>query len=175
MYAEFVGLTANAIVLIERLRSSPEETKSEILERVLPNLGGMEIRKELPTKFFDFGQGVKLPVGERLTLFLSTHAKQILQSDGQAEIREDGFYMGGKKIHPSRGSVIDPAMKAVQKAKKHFNDKGEIISLSAWRQWHVRRDDRLVSLAELKDPALAHRRGAHNRKLPVPSLEELGL
>lgn len=173
MYAEFVGLTPKVIGLIERHRVSPDETKSEILERLLSGLRRPDPTDRSSPSYFDFGQGVKLPVGEKLLLFLSNRAKQGKEPDAVAEIHADGFYLRGKKIAPSRGSVLDPAMKTVQKEKRHYNEKGQIVSLSAWRQWHVLRDGRLVSVAELKDPALAHRRGRHNRK--ALTAEELGL
>lgn len=35
----------------------------------------------------------------------------------------------------------------------------KVVSLNAWLKWHVLRDDRLVPLYELKDPALARKRG----------------
>jgi hypothetical protein len=49
-------------------------------------------------------------------------------------------------------------MRLVQERKGHRNAKSEIISLSAWRQWHVVRDGRLFSMFELKDPTLARKR-----------------
>lgn len=174
MYAEFVGLTPEAIVLIERLRKSPEETKSEILQRVLgPIALGSRAGDELIDEKFDLGQGVWLRVGEKPMLFLSKDAKQSMKPDGIAEIRADGFYLSGKRIHESPRRALDPAMKSVQKTKGHLNEKGELISHSAWRDWHVLRDGRLLSLFELKDPTLAQKRGRHVRS--TLTAEQLGL
>jgi hypothetical protein len=50
-------------------------------------------------------------------------------------------------------------MKLVQERKHHRNAEGELISLSAWRQWFVIRAGKLVSMLELKDPLLARTRG----------------
>jgi hypothetical protein len=60
----------------------------------------------------------------------------------------------GKKIEPSKGSVLQPAMRLIQEKLNHRNERGEIISLSAWRQWHVERDGQLKPVLEPKDPSL---------------------
>jgi hypothetical protein len=168
MYEEYVGLTGAAIALIEGHRKSPQESKSDILIRVLTPLAAPQ-RSE---KFVDVGQGVRLRVGESIVLFLSKEDKQNERPAAKAEIRKDGFFLHGrKKISPSKGSVIHPAMRLVQAELKHRNDKGEIVSLNAYRQWHALRDGKLVPLDELKDPALRRTRG---RRAAV-TLEDLGL
>jgi hypothetical protein len=107
----------------------------------------------------DLGQGVGVYAGEPLYLFLSKASKLRGVPEGSAEFREDGgLYLGGRKVQPSRGSAIQPAMQAFQARLNHRNEKGEMISLSAWRQWNVKRDGKFLSLDELKDPALAHKR-----------------
>src|SRR5215210_8094262 len=109
MYAEFVGLTEQAIVLIERLRNSPEESRSDILVRALSAVPAHQAQP-VP-QFVDFGEGVRLPVGERLFLFLSQEAKRASKPDAIGEAQADGFYLKGKKIPPSRrGNALDPAM-----------------------------------------------------------------
>ncbi len=153
MFAVFEGLTQEAITAIERFRKSPEESRSDIIVRALGDQGSKQ-------GFLDLGEGVRLAWGERPMLFLTAEAKRKRQPDAIAEVKPDGFYLNGEKIKPSkRGNPLDPAMKAVQAQKNHRNDKGEIISLSAWRQWHVRRGGKLISLLELKDPTLARTRG----------------
>lgn len=173
MYSEFVGLTSDVTTLIERLRKSPDESKSDILKRVLTPL--VPAPKTNPTSLanFELGQGVMLTEGETLLLFLTKSAKQAMKPDGSAEIRKDGFYMNGKKINSSPKRALNRAMKMIQEKMGHKNDRGEIISHSSWRDWHVLRDGRLFSLDELKNPALAHRRGMHKRQ--SLTLEDLGL
>jgi hypothetical protein len=176
-YSEFAGLTAEAAALIERHRQSPIESKSQILVRVLSGANGKPTANTNPG-YLDLGQGVYLRVGEQPVLFLSEEAKRQRKPDAVAEVRSDGFYMDGKRIAPSKGSVLQPAMKIVQERKKHRNSDGEIISLSSWRQWHVVREGKLLRMDELKDPALARKRGraAPNMQLPpLPSLKDLGL
>ena len=121
--------------------------------------------------FLDLGQGAHLRVGEKPVLFLSEAAKRSGQPDAVAEVRAEGFYLNGRKIEPSHGSVLQPAMKIVQKRKNHRNSKGELISLSAWRQWHVVRDNNLIPIFELKDQKLARKRG----RTTTLTTEELGL
>jgi hypothetical protein len=163
---EYIGLTKAQCALVERFRRSPDETKSEIIERVLSPLRSLATRAQATAagiretvEWFDLGQGARLKVGEQPRLFLSEDAKRRRSPDAVAEIRSDGFYLDGSKITPSYGSVLQPAMRIVQERKNHRNAKGELISLSAWRQWYVSRDGKLVSILELKDPKLARRRG----------------
>src|ERR1700712_4035162 len=118
MYAEFVGLTAEVVASIERLRRTPEETKSDILGRVLrPLINAPLLRSDSSEKLFDLGQGVRLGIGEKLMLFLSKLAKQNRKPDGVAEIRPDGFYLEGQRIHALPLKALDPAMKLVQTKK----------------------------------------------------------
>lgn len=161
MYAEYVGLTAEAITLIEERRRSPGESRSEIIIRALaaPTLVQAEAQQRGHRKRMELGQGAYLLVGEKPVLFLTEEAKRTNKPDAIAEIRsENEFYMNGEEIEPSRGSVLQPAMRRIQEARNHRNEKGDIVSLSAWRQWHVERDGKMVSLFELKDPELARRR-----------------
>lgn len=156
MYAEYAGLTPRAITLIEKLRVSPTESKSDILVRVLSPLAEPN---ETQQPGLDLGQGVRLYVGEKPLLFLSQSAKRNRRPDAVAEVRADGLYLDGQKVRPKKGNPLQPAMKLVQERKNHRNDRDELISLSAWRQWHVVRNETLYSILELKDPKLAHRRG----------------
>jgi hypothetical protein len=154
---KYVGLTAEASALIEGHRTSPEQAEWEIIVKTL-KLPVAEVVKgasgSVPKGGLDLGQGVKLDTGERLYLFLSEQTKRANKPDGLAEIRSDGLYVDGKRIEPSRGTPLQPAMQIFQKRAGHM------VSLSAWRQWHVLRDSRFIPLVELKDPALARRRGA---------------
>lgn len=106
----------------------------------------------------DLGQGAVIYVGEELYLFLSEIEKENNTPAAVAEVKGDGLYLYGEKIKPSRKSVLQPAMKIVQEEKDHRNSKGELVSLSAWRQWHVLRDGKFVRILDIKDPFLARRR-----------------
>jgi hypothetical protein len=170
-YVEYAGLTKEASTHLERLRKDPSETKSDIIVRVLSS-GLAEPMSSFQMPSFNFGQGVRVPVGERLFLFLTRNVSRQNQPDAIAEIREDGFYLDGKKIMPSKGSVIQPAMKIIQERKNHRNKHGKIISLNAYMYWHVIRNGKLVRLDDLKDPRLERRRHRTNREI---SLSDLGL
>ncbi len=151
MFSEYVGITQDVASLIESYRDNNTETKSDILARIL--------RKETsPDKgnnhnYLDIGQGAKLPVGQTIFLFLDLSSKKSGKYDGKAYVKEDGLYVDGVKVTPSRGSYIQPAMALFQEKK------GKVTSLSAWRQWHIIVDNKYVPLLELKDPALARTRG----------------
>ncbi|RWC19169.1 MAG: hypothetical protein EOS51_15605 [Mesorhizobium sp.] len=167
-YVEFAGLTAEAVVLIEGLRKSPTDTKSEILVRALTPLQ-KPIAPSGEQKLIDYKEGIRLPVGEKLYLFLSRPAKYAGKPDAEAEIRSDGFYMDGRRVEPSHGRPFQPAMKIVQKRKGHLSPTdGDTVSLSAIRKWCVLRDGKFKSLVELKDPALARTRG---KKLDLSDLD----
>ena len=172
MYAEYAGLTSEAITLIEKLRLSPTESKSDILVRVLSRLVEPAANEQ---PGLDLGQGARLHVGEKPMLFLSQAAKRSRIPDAVGEVKADGFYLDGKKIRARKGNPLQPAMSLVQERKNHRNDKGELISLSAWRQWHVVREGKLCSVLELKDPNLAHRRGRLLATSTDLTPEQLGL
>lgn len=170
-YSEFVGLTQEIASLIESHREKESETKSDILWRILPRKSAStsltSSNSRLPISsateaVLDLGQGVKLPIDDRIYLFLSKEAMENTKPDGYADVKVDGLYVDGNiKIDKSRGSYIHPAMQFIQKRKNHYNAKGEIVSLSAWRQWHVRKNNQFVSLLDCKDPKLARTRRHH--------------
>ncbi|UVC19374.1 hypothetical protein [Mesorhizobium onobrychidis] len=157
--------------LIEGLRRSPSDTKSEILVRALSPLQEAAKPAADGRKVFDYKEGIRLPVGEKLYLFLSRGAKYAGKPDAQGEIRQDGFYMDGKRIEPSHGRPFQPAMEIVQNRKKHFSKtNGGTVSLSAISKWCVLRNGKFTSLRELKDPALKRTRG---KRMDLDSLDEL--
>ncbi len=172
-YSEFIGISPRTSALIETFRRSPDEPKDEIIERALSGIAretGSEHTK-IPG-MLDLGEGAQAVVGERLYLFLSKAAKEAGKPDGVALVGSTAISMGAQ-VFPQRYGFLHAAMKAVQTKLKHVNGKGEVISLSAWRQWHVQRGDKLVPVVDLKNPALAKRRGG---TLSTPlSLEDLGL
>lgn len=163
VHVEFAGLTAEAVRLIEGLRQSPSDSKSQILVRALAPLqkNAAPAKPATPDReYVDYKEGIHLFVGEKVYLFLSRDAKYQGKPDAEAEIRKDGMYMGGKRIEPSHGRPFQPAMEIVQTKKKHFSKtNGGTVSLSAIRKWCVLRDGKYLTLNELKDPALRRTRG----------------
>jgi hypothetical protein len=160
MFVEYIGVTQEVANLIEAHRRSSTETKSDILLYVL---GSVQVNiKKIPEKTLDIGEGAKLRVGEKIFLFLSKRKKEQFsktgEADGTALVREDGLYVDGLLIPPSKGSSLQPSMRLFQERLDHRNEDGEFVSLSAWRQWHVIRNQTLVPLLELKDLTLAKRR-----------------
>ena len=173
MYSEFIGITPDVASLIEARRRLPEETKCDILRRALSAPPSEERPTPRPVPpMLDLGQGASLRVGERIHLFLNDEAKRAKRPHASAEVGPHGLILEGVAIEPSRGSYLHPAMKRVQERLGHRNDDGEIISLSAWRQWHAVRDEKLVPLSELKDPRLARKRG---RSLQGATLDLTGI
>jgi hypothetical protein len=90
-------------------------------------------------------------------------------ADAIALVGARGINVDGKHYPCGRG-FLNHAMKAVQGRKGHVNGTGDAPSLSAWRQWHVLRNGRLMTLVELKDPALANTR---SRQFTGKSFEEV--
>ncbi len=157
MFSEFVGVTQEVASLIESHRSNVKETKSDILLRLL-RPAEQKSSNDTPGTL-QLGQGAELKVGEDIFLFLSKSAKKANAPDGVATVRSDGIYIEGQRVSPSRGSIIHPAMQFFQNRKGHRNSDGAFVSLSAWRQWHVIRNEKLIPLDELKEPSLARKRG----------------
>lgn len=154
MYAKFVGLTAETAALIEGRRLRPDQSEDDIILTVL-RPAAPPANLSIP---YDLGQGVTVYVGERIALFLDEASKKARRPAGVAEVRADGLYVDGRRVERSRGSEITPAMRIIQERVGHRLG-GKIISLNAYIKWHVIRDGQLVRLADLKDPALARKRG----------------
>lgn len=170
MYSKFVGISQEVASLIEARRLNARETENDILLRVLSEQTGAA---DDDASYYAIGQGARLKVGELMYLFLTEQSKKEHKPHGIAVVKEDGIYVDGRRVEPSRGSAIHPAMQYFQAKNNHRNDKGELVSMSAWRQWYVIRNSKLVQLGELKEPSLARRRG---RRVMAPAnmtLEEL--
>lgn len=161
-YAEYVGLTQDAITALEINRKTPTESRSTILIRMAGLLASVPSVKpenaDYTRKTLDFGEGIKLFVGERLYLFITNQSLVSGEADAEAVIKRDGLYMDGKKVVALKGRPFHQAMRQVQERMNHKNEKGEIISLSAIHKWHVFRDGIYKSLLNLKDPKLARTR-----------------
>lgn len=159
-YAEFVGLTAKAIALIEQARQSPSESKSAILVRVLTptQLHASRDVYDADAVWFDYGEGIRIREGEPLFLFLNRPNRYENKPDAKAEIRKDGFFLDGEYVGPSDRRQFTPAMKIVQAQKKNVDGEGKPMSTSAMRRWCVLRGEELVRLDDIKDPKLARKR-----------------
>jgi hypothetical protein len=175
MFAEYVGLEQDVASHIEARRQSPSETKSDILRRIFREWP--EARNaDASSPFLDFGQGVRLPAGERLYLYLTKPNSVGQMPDGAAEVRPDGLYLDGRRISPSRGSLVTPAMKEIQRKLAHVNSKGELIMLNAYQHWYVIRGGKLVTIDTLKDPEKRRTRAPKTSAVDVDALlRELGI
>jgi hypothetical protein len=156
---EYAGLTHQAANLIESFRESPSETTCDIIVRVLGKLRAPVKTRSAGSLGLDLGQGAFLEEGETILLFLSEKAKKDGRPDAEAEVRHGALFLFGKKVKPSKGSLLQPAMTQVLKKQNRRNEKGEIISLNAWRQWYVVRNNQLIATGELRDQALTRKRG----------------
>jgi hypothetical protein len=159
-YPEFIGISQATSMLIEARRRSPDETKDDIINREfsLPTkVLTASARKSAPIfdGMLDIGQGAKLSVGETTYLFLSKAARKANRPDATALVGKNSITMNGTNYPAVRG-FFNKAMADVQVTKGNVDSDGKPSSLSAWRQWHVLRNDRLTSLLELKDPEQAN-------------------
>lgn len=172
-YVEFAGLTAEAVRLIEGLRQSPDDTKSQILVRALGPLQKKPVPGE--GQIIDYKEGIHLRAGEKVYLFLSRAAKLAGKPDAEGEVRLNGMFMDGKFFSTSPGQrPFQRAMQMVQTRKKQFSKtNGGTVSLSSLRQWCVLRGGKFITLEELKDPVLKRTRGMN--MMANVTAEELGL
>jgi hypothetical protein len=154
MIVKYVGLTAETAALIEGRRQSPGQLEDDIILCALRPPSPPDHLSEP----YDLGQGVTVYVGEKLALFLNERDKRRREPVGFAEVRRDGLYVDDRKVGRSRGSEITPAMRTIQERVDH-RAFGKLVSLNAYLKFHVVRRGMLVPLAELKDPALARKRG----------------
>ena len=90
----------------------------------------------------------------------------------EAEARGGDLYLYGEKITPSKCSWLQPAMEMVLEKLNHRNKEGDLISLNAWRQWHVLRGNQLTPVGELRNPNQIRKRGriVHETDLTVDEL-----
>ena len=175
-FAEYAGLSQEVAFLIEAHRTGPSETKNDILLRIVPRHINESLVTAAKPKLIDFGQGVVLPVGEKLYLYLATPSAHNPTPDGIAEVKVDGLYIDDIRVEASRGSLITPAMHIFQKRNGHVNSQGKLISLSAFRQWHVLRKGQFVPLESLKAPELRRKRTTKAQAVDVDALlAELGI
>jgi hypothetical protein len=173
-FVKFVGLSAEAALAVELHRQSASETESDIILRVVgsgPSASKSLSRSEgAPSEILDIGQGIELKVGETAYLFLSKSDALRNRPAKAAIVTAKGLEMDGQVFPPERGSYVHLPMKRVQELLGHTGADGRPTSLSAYRQWHVVRDGKMVSLESLKDPAKARRRRSN---LTLISAEEL--
>jgi hypothetical protein len=154
-FVKMVGLTKTTATLIEQLRTSPQQSEDDIIL--------MALRRSPPpadqSSPYDLGQGVTVYAGEQMMLFLYEQQKRERRPAGVADVRPDGLYVYGRKVEPSRGSEITPAMQIIQHKVGH-RQFDKLISANAYMKWFVVRGGELIRLHDLKNPALVHRRGA---------------
>ena len=158
-FVKFVGLTQEAAEAIERKRQRADESESEIVARELGSRStpsGPVNGAGPPT--LDFGQGIKLPMGQELYLFLSKTDAQSGRIAATGKVRAAGVEVGGRLFERHRGSYLQRPMKLVQERLNHRNAAGELLSLSAYQQWHVKKNGEFVPLDDLKDEKLRRRR-----------------
>lgn len=176
VFQKYVGLTSAAAEAIEMHRSSPSETESDIIVRRLGGGGAarpaFEQSSLTPKNQLDVGQGIRLNVGEAAYLFLSKTDAINARHAAIAKVTAKGLELDGRIFPQHRGSYVQRPMKHIQKKLKHVNEAGELISLSAYRQWHVFRERVLVPIETLKDASKARKR---SRALSRLTLEDLDL
>ena len=134
VFSEFIGITQSTAALIERHRTSPDQTKNDILSNVLAHR-----EPSCPANDFgdpatlDIGEGVRLFVGEKLHLYLSQQTKKARTPDAEGTVGDTAVMMDGT-AYPKRHGFLNEMMKRVQARRKHVNNSGEIVSLSAFTE-----------------------------------------
>jgi hypothetical protein len=168
MYDEFIGISQEVSFQIEMLRSNVQETKNDILKRVLLK-NSVAAAQSVPN-LIDLGGGLHLPEGEKLYLFLSKPGGVQDRPDGLAEVRSDGLYVDGKAVQKSRLSLLHPAMKHYQRLANHFDKKGSLISLNAYEKWHVIRRHELVAVDGLRDAKKRRKRSTKMAAIDIDAM-----
>jgi hypothetical protein len=158
MYAKFIGISAETAATIERARIHPEESEDQILARVLGTKAPTTKSPPPVRRRFKLGFGAWLDEGEQLFFFRSKESYDKGKAEAVAAIIDSAFVLYGAEIQPSRGSYLQPAMQLVQRKLRDFNEQGKLISLDAWKYWHVVRQGKFVPVSTLRDPNLVVRR-----------------
>ena len=71
MFTEFVGITQEVANLIETHRVNPNETKCDILLRIIPPI--LHQPKNSGDQILDLGQGAQLKVGEKIVIATTSY------------------------------------------------------------------------------------------------------
>jgi hypothetical protein len=152
MFSEYVGLTQTVASEIETRRITATETKSDILARIFAERITPVLSRQIDApSLVDLTQGMSVSEGELLYLYLQKPNSASEAPIAKAVFRSGEIYMGSKRVErPYRGNGLAKAMKDAQIAVGHVDAKGNPISLSAYRQWHVIRGGKLIPLEELK-------------------------
>ncbi|HEY3778372.1 MAG TPA: hypothetical protein VGL35_09970 [Rhizomicrobium sp.] len=172
---KFVGLSAEASALVERLRERPEQPETEIIANALRKLvvapAPRPTRQAVPRAAgCDLGQGAILRQDEKIYCYLRKGSVGRSKPDGVAIARDGALFIDEQRVEPQRGAWLQAALKIVQNRVGDISETtGEAKSLNAWIQWFVRRNDKLIPVGELR--VNIHRRGLTTEL----TVEELGL
>lgn len=183
MFVKYVGLTSEAAQAIENKRKSTTESESDIIVRELAVVPSDQAERSTPpTKQLDLGQGIVLEVGETIHLFLSKTDALQGRPVGSATVAQKGLLVDGVLYGKIRGSYVQKPMQFYQERHSHLGADGNLVPLSAYRQWYAYRDGKMLPLEALKDPSKTRRRRTSvqmNDRLSKLSatelLKELGL
>ena len=105
------------------------------------------------------GSDVWLEEGEQLFCFRRMSSLESGSAEAVAVARGGHLYVDGVAIRPSKGSILQPALRQVQiKIGDLSPTAGGPTSLDAWKYWYVRRQGHYVRVHELRDPAKIARR-----------------
>jgi hypothetical protein len=107
----------------------------------------------------DLGKGVVLQEGEKMFCFRYRSSLRAHKPEGVAEARNGRLFIEGQEVRPSKGSLVQPALKVIQRKLRDISPTtGELISLDAWDYWYVERAGNFVRVGDLRDPNKVHRR-----------------
>lgn len=107
----------------------------------------------------DLGKGVVLRDGEKMFCFRYKSSLKAHKPEGVAEARNGRLFIEGQEVRPSKGSLVQPALKVIQRKLHDISPtSGELTSLDAWEYWYVERAGKFVRVGNLRDPNRIHRR-----------------
>lgn len=167
MASKTMRIDRETAALIEHFRESLFQTDEEVVRTALKRL--LERGPGSPQKpaaeaesggmGCDLGQGVHLAEGEAIYLFRYRASLESGKFEGVAIARGGKLFIGETEVRPSRGSLVQPALKMIQgKLNDVSPSRGGFVVLDAWDYWYVRREDRYIRVGDLRDPEQIRRR-----------------
>ncbi len=147
---------ATAATTIAPTHSDASETRNRAnLDPGFPQLAtGTTVRQGC-----HLGSDVWLEEDEQLFCFRRMSSLESGSAEAVAVARGGHLYVDGVAVRPSKGSILQPALRQVQiKIGDLSPTAGGPTSLDAWKYWYVRRQGRYIRVHELRDPAKIARR-----------------
>jgi len=180
--------SASRTAIIERIEKGPTRPARDDAPdvppppRVEPFRPTIQQQLAMPTEpsgkiGCSLGDGAFLLQDEEALCYLHKRDLEWRKPDGMAIARDGALFIDGRRIQPQRGAWLQEALRIVQQKVGDISETtGDARILNAWIHWYVRRDGKLIPVANLR--AVVRNRAKRSKsgdQFADVSPEDLGL